>query len=764
MPIKTSTMKTTLHTRIDSPQQEPNFGVLIDRMMQQYAHTYRKTFAGLCRLAPQIRQGELSGSLAGEAQKHLYPKIKQDTKIAQQMQALLTSHLTQEQLQKTLNGNVLLDSWTSEYAKSILSKALGEYEKFKALTKTQVVQLTHKKVALMQFIADKTVQLHEATTKQSTCPTAPTTGTSKRPLSEKQQKQKIQNLKRLIANKHVKLQRLTKSIARLETRLQTGALSVCFGSKILLSQNPLHHGKHRRLKGSDNAQRGKEDTVGTQGSNALSPFGTHAHWKLFWQMQRDNVIYSAGDAKAIGGNNSIQYDAHTQTLRIRLSPLEALQRLIQIGQQQGIALVDLLDTKKVKLGTLRKQSQWMSIANVTFAPKHRQWIELAQQQGQPLTVSVVKKLTPQGKRKWERAKAAHSANKAHKMQMDAADFGYYVHITMDEPIAPLVGLTKRPKCMGVDLNVRGLAYCVVKADGNKLADTTHNDQENNPIHHQAKPLGFVPWSISEGCAAARQKSVEHAIHQLVQTALDLGVYTIAIENLSFHEVKAKMRAGYVQGKEAYHKMISGLPTAAFMTQIQRQCERSGITLLMVNPAYSSVGGYTKYGLANGLPVDIAAALWIARQGVLGGKTLLEKALQTSATKSTDSKESSKLSQKNRPLSQTMMVKHYSERCQFPALPWAHQRNMPNPQMHKPQKLEWKQVADHLKGNRKLWKQAFLALANSNAKGVTPFILQGQSPSSGKPLKRGRVPLQGTSSSRCSGDSSNTITTSKNHTV
>jgi hypothetical protein len=224
-----------------------------------------------------------------------------------------------------------------------------------------------------------------------------------------------------------------------------------------------------------------------------------------------------------------------------------------------------------------------------------------------------------------------------------------------------------------------------------------------------------------------------------------------------------MKAGYVQGNQAYHKMISGLPTAAFLTQIQRQCERAGMTLLLVNPAYSSVGSYTKYGLVNGLPVDIAAALWIARQGVLGEKPLLKKALQKSPTSNiTDSKESLKLSQKNRPLA--MMVKSYSERCQFPALPWAHQRNMP-----KNQSLSWKKVAAQLKGPRPLWKRAFLEWDKG------PFILQGQSPPSGKPLKRGcavlstgccqcRRVVQEVPSSKHFGQSSDTLTPSKNHTV
>ncbi len=138
-------MKTTLHTRIDTTQQDPNACVLIDRMMQQYGRTYRKAFAGVCRLAQKISEKELTGSLAKEAQKHLYPQLKQESRIQEQMHALLKAHLTQEQLEKSIDGNVLLDSWTSDYSQSILNKVLGIY---KALGAASAVVLKNSKHSL----------------------------------------------------------------------------------------------------------------------------------------------------------------------------------------------------------------------------------------------------------------------------------------------------------------------------------------------------------------------------------------------------------------------------------------------------------------------------------------------------------------------------------------------------------------------------------------------------------------------------------------
>jgi hypothetical protein len=42
-----------------------------------------------------------------------------------------------------------------------------------------------------------------------------------------------------------------------------------------------------------------------------------------------------------------------------------------------------------------------------------------------------------------------------------------------------------------------------------------------------------------------------------------------------------------------------------------------VTTYLVNPAFSSVGGYTKYGRLNRCNADEAAAHWLARQALFG---------------------------------------------------------------------------------------------------------------------------------------------------
>lgn len=77
-----------------------------------------------------------------------------------------------------------------------------------------------------------------------------------------------------------------------------------------------------------------------------------------------------------------------------------------------------------------------------------------------------------------------------------------------------------------------------------------------------------------------------------------------------------MNSGY-KSNQQYNKMLTQFAKLQFRQMIQRKTERVGMKLYLVNPTFSSIGGFSKYGLLNKLPVDIAAALWLARQSIYG---------------------------------------------------------------------------------------------------------------------------------------------------
>lgn len=62
-------------------------------------------------------------------------------------------------------------------------------------------------------------------------------------------------------------------------------------------------------------------------------------------------------------------------------------------------------------------------------------------------------------------------------------------------------------------------------------------------------------------------------------------------------------------------------------QVKLRAKREHLMLYSVNPLYSSVGGFAKYGRANRMNADTSAALWIGRQALYGelGKTELTRA-------------------------------------------------------------------------------------------------------------------------------------------
>jgi hypothetical protein len=96
---------------------------------------------------------------------------------------------------------------------------------------------------------------------------------------------------------------------------------------------------------------------------------------------------------------------------------------------------------------------------------------------------------------------------------------------------------------------------------------------------------------------------------------------------------------------------------------------------MVNPAFSSVGGYTKYGRLNRCNADEAAAHWLARQALFGVVWKTE--------------------------GNTKFVKKQNERLVFAHL------SAPRTQSTKAlADVQWKNVARALGKNRRLWGENF----------------------------------------------------------
>jgi IS605 OrfB family transposase len=141
---------------------------------------------------------------------------------------------------------------------------------------------------------------------------------------------------------------------------------------------------------------------------------------------------------------------------------------------------------------------------------------------------------------------------------------------------------------------------VVKPDGNRL------------VVDSKAVRGFIPWNLKGLTDLERKQIIGTAAKQLAEIAQELGV-GIALENLDFATKKLTMRAGQVSKRD--NEMLSSFASSQFQSVVQRAAERVGVTIYMVNSAFSSVGGYTKYGRLNRCNADEAAAHWLARQAL-----------------------------------------------------------------------------------------------------------------------------------------------------
>lgn len=98
--------------------------------------------------------------------------------------------------------------------------------------------------------------------------------------------------------------------------------------------------------------------------------------------------------------------------------------------------------------------------------------------------------------------------------------------------------------------------------------------------------------------------------EIVRVAESLSC-AIAIESLDFSKKKAKMS----EESKLYNEMLSSLVTSSFRDALRSRCQRFGVQLIKVNPAFTSVIGMVKFMARYGLNSGTAAAMAIARRAM-----------------------------------------------------------------------------------------------------------------------------------------------------
>ncbi len=168
---------------------------------------------------------------------------------------------------------------------------------------------------------------------------------------------------------------------------------------------------------------------------------------------------------------------------------------------------------------------------------------------------------------------------------------WYIHLTTYVPSVP-VTTSFDNGCIGVDFNKDSVEWAYILADGN--------------IQDKGKII-FKWKGFSSG---QRQVIMRNLVVKLTDMAFGYQC-PIAIESLDFSQKKASMS----EASKVYNSMLSNLSTAMFREALTSRCQRFGIGLHLVNPAFTSVIGMIKFMPQYGLNSGTAAAMTIARRAM-----------------------------------------------------------------------------------------------------------------------------------------------------
>ena len=100
----------------------------------------------------------------------------------------------------------------------------------------------------------------------------------------------------------------------------------------------------------------------------------------------------------------------------------------------------------------------------------------------------------------------------------------------------------------------------------------------------------VTWHGLSACT--RDGHVRAAITELLNRAESAGVPAIVVEDLNFADARATGRETMGRGRagKRFRRTVAGLPTRRFCSRLRNMAHERGISIVAVNPAYTSKAG------------------------------------------------------------------------------------------------------------------------------------------------------------------------------
>ncbi|MFH9574070.1 IS200/IS605 family accessory protein TnpB-related protein, partial [Streptomyces sp. NPDC017454] len=160
---------------------------------------------------------------------------------------------------------------------------------------------------------------------------------------------------------------------------------------------------------------------------------------------------------------------------------------------------------------------------------------------------------------------------AYRIHHDVTRGRWYLTASWQKPVPRTLPLTAAlaDGVIGVDMNADHLAAWRL-------------DTHGNPTGH---PRRFS-YDLT-GPAEHRDAQVRHALTRLLHWAKTCGVTAIAVEDLDFTAEKTREKHG---GRKRFRQLVSGMPTGRLRTRLVPMADQTGITVIAVDPAYTSRWG------------------------------------------------------------------------------------------------------------------------------------------------------------------------------
>lgn len=148
--------------------------------------------------------------------------------------------------------------------------------------------------------------------------------------------------------------------------------------------------------------------------------------------------------------------------------------------------------------------------------------------------------------------------------------------------------------IGIDFNKGFLAVSEINEHGNLL-----NTQKIN-------------YRFGQGTKT--ENDLLQCINQLVKYSLQTGK-DLVIENLNFNEKKSRMLKAKSSNGKKYNSMLHSFSYSVFINRCEQICNRNGVGLIKVNPAWTSWIAKHKYCDLMKLNIHTGASFVIARRGM-----------------------------------------------------------------------------------------------------------------------------------------------------